>query len=107
MDWRKIYQAVGESQSAGGVASATFTREQLANRACAFYNDELRSELEVSRPGAFVVIDGDTLDYEVDENDLIATLRLLEKDPASGPHLWHHRIGFDATYRVGFAPRER
>ena len=59
---------------------------------------ELRSELEASHWGRMVVIDVNTGDYEIDDDDLTATLKLRKRNP--GAITWGERVGYPAPYRM-------
>ena len=58
----------------------------------------LRTDLESSHWGRMVVIDVNTGDYEIDDDDLTATLRLRERNP--GAITWGERVGYPAPYRM-------
>ena len=60
--------------------------------------EELRPGLEASQWGRMIVIDVNTGDYEVGEDDVTTTLRLLERNPEA--LTWGERVGYPAPYRA-------
>ena len=80
-------------------------RRDIAAVGRAMY-EELRPELEASHWGRMVVIDVDTGDYEVGDDDVITTLRLLEQNPEAVTR--GERVGYPAPYhasrRITFTP---
>ncbi len=63
------------------------------------YAQQIRSAVEAGNKGKFVVIDIETGDYEVDEDDLQATKRILAKRPDAV--LYGVRIGHPTAYTLG------
>ena len=61
---------------------------------------QYREELEAQYKGQFFVVDIETGDYEIADEDLVATERLLVKNPEA--MTYGLRIGFGAAYRLGF-----
>lgn len=100
MKWQKVLQAAKEAQRAGK-ATTTLRKEEIAQRATDFYEQQLKAGLESSGVGKFVVIDAETLDYAVAKDDVTASLTMLEKDPSCGPRLFGIRVGFKTAYRIG------
>ena len=69
----------------------------------AIYRDQILPEIEPPPKGTFVVIDIESGDYEIDERDLTATLRLLKRRPAAMTYAV--RVGYRAPYRhTGILP---
>ena len=60
----------------------------------------LRDELESQHIGKIFVVDIETEDYEIADEDMEATKRLLAKNPA--PVTYGLRIGFGPIYKLGF-----
>ena len=56
----------------------------------------VREALEANEWGRMVVIDVNSGDYEVADDDLTAILRLLERRP--GAMTWGERVGYRAPY---------
>ena len=100
MDWQPIYRAANEAHLAGK-ATTKLRKEEIAQRATDFYDAHLRSKLESSDIGKFVVIDAESLDYSIAKDDVSASLAMLEKDPTCGPRLFGIRVGFKTAYRIG------
>jgi hypothetical protein len=63
------------------------------------YDDRIRSVVENSNRGKFLVLDVSTGDYEIDADDLTASERLLERHPQG--ILFGVRIGYPAAYDLG------
>lgn len=60
----------------------------------------LRDELESQYKGKVFVVDIETGNYEIDDEDLVATDRLLAKNPDAVTY--GLRIGFGPIYKLGF-----
>ncbi len=76
------------------------TAEEIARRGEDLYERGIRAK--VDRPenrGKFVVIDIDTGAFEVDDEDLAATERLLARNP--GTLTYGLRVGDDVAYDLG------
>lgn len=78
---------------------ANYTTEEVAARGEAIYAEQLRGLVEAGNNGKFLVLDIETGDYEIDADDLQATLRMLSRRPAAV--LYGLRIGYPAAYRLG------
>ncbi len=63
------------------------------------YEQQVRRIVEAENKGKFVVIDIETGEYEVDEDDLQATKRALAKRPNAV--LYGLRIGYPTAYTLG------
>jgi hypothetical protein len=61
---------------------------------------QIRDSVDAGNQGKFVVIDVENGDYEVDEEDVNATLRLWARRP--GAITYGIRIGYPAAYTLGF-----
>lgn len=57
------------------------TRSAASLRAEAFYDAELRDKLEPAQNGKHIVIDSNSLDYEVDANAVVASVHLRDRRP--------------------------
>ena len=73
-------------------------RNDIIQRGQALYNQRLRAQLETTQGGKFLVIDVDTGNYEIDENDLAAIRRAQANRPDAPLYLM--RIGAPAAYRL-------
>ena len=76
-----------------------YTTEEVAGRGRAIYEDRLRSELEATSSGKFIVIDIESGDFEVADEDLDASEMLLLRRPNA--ILYGTRVGERAAYRLG------
>ena len=74
-------------------------KEEIAARGKQIYNDKLRATLEREHLGKFVVVDVLSGDYEIDEEDAEACLRILSRRPDA--LLFGIRIGQETAYRFG------
>ena len=78
---------------------AKYSPEVVESRGEEIYERQIREDVEPGNKGKFVVIDIETGDYEVDEDDLQATKRALAK--RSDAVLYGLRIGYPAAYTLG------
>ena len=58
-----------------------YARDAAIQRAQDFYSSELSQKLESAAPGKYVVIDGNSLDYEVDASMIVGTVHLQDRHP--------------------------
>lgn len=86
---------------------ANYTPEEVEARGEALYEQQIRASVEAKNRGKFLVIDIETGEYEIDQDDLKATKRALAKRPDAV--LYGLRIGYPTAYRLGgrFAVPER
>jgi hypothetical protein len=76
------------------------SREDVARRATALYESRIRAEVESPETiGKMVIIDIETGDYLIGENDLQAAHSLREKNPTA--RLFGIRIGYDVAVSLG------
>ena len=73
--------------------------DDIATIGMAMY-EEMRAEMEANEWGRIVVIDVNSGDYEVADDDLTATMRLIERRPDA--LTWGERVGYRAIHRMGF-----
>ena len=78
---------------------ANYSREKVESRGGQIYEQQIRPLVEAGNKGKFVVIDVETGEYELDEDDLKATKRALAKRP--GAVLYGVRIGYPTAYTLG------
>lgn len=84
---------------------AKYLPEDVVSRGEEIYEQQIRRKVEAGNKGKFVVIDIETGEYEVDEDDLQATKRALAK--RSDAILYGVRIGYPTAYNLldaGCAP---
>ena len=73
--------------------------DAIATRGEEIYQ-QYREELESQYKGQFFVVDIETGNHEIADEDMVATERLLAKNPEA--MTYGLRIGFGAAYRLGF-----
>ena len=73
--------------------------KDIATIGMAMY-EEMRAEMEANEWGRMVVIDVNSGDYEVADDDLTATTRLFER--RTDALTWGERIGYRAIHYMGF-----
>jgi hypothetical protein len=76
-----------------------YSREEVAERGRAIYEQQIRPKVEPEHVGKFLVIDIETGDYEMDENDVAAMKRAAQKHSADT--LYGMRIGYRTMGRIG------
>jgi hypothetical protein len=69
-----------------------YTKEEIATQGKALYEQQLRASVEPEHIGKFLIIDIETGDYEVDEDDFAASRRTHAKHPDSA--FFGMRIGY-------------
>jgi hypothetical protein len=79
--------------------TAELTREEVARRGRAIYEQRLRERLLAAHKGEFVVVDVLTGDYEVDSDDVTAEMRLRARRPEAA--LYETRVGYTTAYSLG------
>ncbi len=80
-----------------------YSREEISQRGDAIYESDIRPSLKSGDDGKFVAIDVDTGSYEIDEDELTASDRLLAR--IQNAQIWLVRIGSRCVRRYG--PRSR
>ena len=78
---------------------ADYSPQEVQLRGEAIYQDVLREKVEAGNKGKFLVVDIETGEFEIDEDDLQATKRALAKRPEAV--LYGLRIGHPTAYRLG------
>jgi hypothetical protein len=76
------------------------TKEEVVRRGREIYEREIRTKVEPEHDGEFLVVDVTTGSYEVDESDVAASDRALQKNPNAVLYLM--RVGSRAAYRIGW-----
>lgn len=77
----------------------TYSTEEVVRRGREIYEREIRADVEVSHDGEFVVVDVTTGAWEVDEDDVAASDRILARNPDAV--LYFARVGRISAYRLG------
>jgi hypothetical protein len=76
-----------------------YTKEEHARRGTEMYERQIRSQVEEGNQGKIVAIDIETGAFEVAEDVLTASERLLARHPNA--QIWCVRIGHRAVHRFG------
>jgi hypothetical protein len=75
------------------------TLKEITNRGWEIYIKEIRPRVIDQHHGKFLVINVESGDYEVDENETQAGERLKARHPEG--HLYLVRIGYRTAYSIG------
>ena len=78
------------------------SKEEHARRGTALYEQQVRPQVEAGNRGKIVAIDVETGAFEVDEDTLTASQRLLARYPDA--QIWCVRIGHRGVHRFGRGP---
>lgn len=78
------------------------SKEEHARRGTALYEQQVRPQVEAGNRGKIVAIDVETGAFEVDEDTLTASQRLLARYPDA--QIWCVRIGHRGVHRFGRHP---
>ncbi len=81
------------------MSSSTSSLDDVADRARALYEREIRPKVEREHRGKYLVIDVRSGDYEIDEDHLAASDRAAAKRPDG--EFFAMRIGHPALGRIG------
>ena len=76
-----------------------YTSKEIVQRGQALYDQQIRAKVEASHKGEFLILDVDTGEYEIDNNEVAAVKRARAKNPSAA--LYILRVGYPAAYRVG------
>ena len=77
----------------------TYTTPEVVRLGREIYERKVRALVEVTHDGEFVVVNVTTGDWEVDEDDVAASARVLARN--SDAVLYFARVGCRAAYRLG------
>ena len=78
-----------------------YTKDEVARRGREIYESRLKSEFEPQHIGKFLVIDIDTEECEMDEDDMVVSMRAYRKNPNGSRY--GMRIGSPTTGTIGNA----
>jgi hypothetical protein len=81
------------------VRQPRYSKEEFAERGDALYESKVRSQVEEGNHGRIVAIDIETGAFELADDTIAASKRLLEK--VSDPQTWFVRIGHPAVDHFG------
>ena len=73
--------------------------DELAGLGGAIFDRQVRPALRPEDDGKFVAIDVETGEYEIDDDDYTAVMRLRSRLPAAD--IWLMRAGYPTTYKMG------
>lgn len=76
-----------------------YSKEEFAQRGNEIYQSQVRPQVEEGNFGRIVAIDIETGAFEVADDTIIASDRLLERCPNA--QIWRVRIGHKAVHRFG------
>jgi hypothetical protein len=77
-----------------------YSSDEVVRRGEEIYRRDLKDKLEPGNKGKMVVIDIESGDYEMDPEDLEASMRLKKRRPNAV--IYGLRIGYPAAYKMGF-----
>ena len=78
-----------------------WTAEEIGARGEEIYQTQIRDKVDPKHKSMFLVLDIETGAYEIADEDLEATKRLLAKNPKA--MTYGVRIGYPATHGIGFS----
>ncbi|MBI3301977.1 MAG: hypothetical protein HYZ72_07870 [Deltaproteobacteria bacterium] len=84
------------------VRQPRLSKEEHARRGMALYEQQVRPQVEEGNQGKIVAIDVETGAFEVAEDTLTASERLLTHYPDA--QIWCVRIGYRGVHRFGLHP---
>lgn len=76
-----------------------YSSHEIAARGQAFYEQQLRAQVEPGNIGKFLVLDIETGEYEIDQDELVALKRAKAKRPDAPRYML--RIGYRGAYQLG------
>jgi hypothetical protein len=76
-----------------------YSKEEFARRGNEIYESQLRSQVEEENHGKIVAIDIETGAFEIANDTMTASDRLLERLPDA--QIWCIRIGYKGVHRFG------
>lgn len=81
---------------------ANLSDEEFARRGNAIFEERVRPHVDVEKEAhKFVAIDIETGEYELDERDVEATDRLIERKPEAEGRIWLRRVDSPEAYHFG------
>lgn len=81
-----------------------YSKDEAAKRGREIYESRLKSEFEPQHIGKFLVIDIETGECEMDEDDMVVSMRAFRKNPNGSRY--GMRIGSPTTGTIGNACSE-
>lgn len=80
------------------VNQSSYTREEIGRLGEEIYHREIRSKVMPQEKGRFLLLDIETGDYRVDEEDLLAEKRLCSRRPEGT--FYGFRVGYTSAYAL-------
>lgn len=80
-------------------AELRYSKEEFARRGNEIYETQIRPQIEAGHHGKIVAIDIETGAFELADDTITASDRLLERLPDA--QIWRVRIGHKAVHRYG------
>ncbi|NJM46876.1 MAG: hypothetical protein HC860_12575 [Alkalinema sp. RU_4_3] len=77
-----------------------YSKEEFSRRGKELYESKIRSQVEEGNHGKIIAIDIESGDFEVDEDTLSASDRLVARHPDA--QTWFIRIGHRAVHKLGW-----
>jgi len=78
-----------------------YSTDEIVARGKEIYEKQLKRKLEPQNLGKYLVIDIETGEYQMDEDDLKAALRAYQKNPAGAR--FEMQIGYATSGTIGHA----
>ncbi len=79
--------------------STNRTRDELAKLGDEIFDRQVKPSLRPEDEGKFVAIDVESGDFEINEDDYTAVMRLRTRKPTAD--MWLLQVGYPATCRIG------
>jgi hypothetical protein len=76
-----------------------YTAQEIGEIGKAIYEKQIRPQVEATNRGKFLVVDINTGNYEIAEDDLTASNQAFAKNPDA--LLYGVRVGYPTAYRFG------
>ncbi len=83
-------------------AAPKYSKGKVCERGKKIYAEQIKASVEPLENGKFIVIDIESGDHEIDQEMLVASLRLRERRPNSVRY--GGRVGCDSAYHIGWIP---
>ena len=81
------------------VRQPRYSKEEFARRGTEIYDRDIRPQVETGYKGKIVAIDIETGAYELGDDVVTTSDRLLARDPDA--QIWFVRVGYPAVHRIG------
>ncbi len=76
-----------------------YSSDEIAQRGQTLYEQQIRTKIDESEKGKFLVLDIETGQYEIDVDELAALKRAKVKNPDAA--LYILRVGYATAYKLG------